>query len=222
MIDMPPAPPITLPPVAELRADVAHRAARAATCATRERGSPPPLILIADMGRHSSEARLWAFDLTDPAAPVLIARDWVAHGAGSDPKKTGLPERFGHTPESGMTSIGLFAVSEPYIGQHGYSYRLDGLSPGWSDTARARNVVLHPASYVRPGRVGRSLGCPALRHETMAHLRQEGLQPGALLWIDGPGAELAEAATCPGGYSSPPAMTWPALAVAETTCRGGV
>jgi hypothetical protein len=219
MFDMPPVDPISLPPVAELRAEVAHRASKAAVCATAQNGRSPRMIVVADMGRPSSEARMWAFDISNPREPRLVARDWVAHGAGSDLGKTGQPDRFGYTPESGMTSLGLFEVAEPYIGQHGRSFRLDGLTPGWSHTARVRNVVLHPAAYVRPGRVGRSLGCPAVRHEVLTELESEGLGTGTLLWIDGPGAAAAEAATCPGGSSTLPADHWPASQPATGICR---
>ncbi|MBO8042245.1 murein L,D-transpeptidase catalytic domain family protein, partial [Pseudomonas aeruginosa] len=56
-----------------------------------------------------------------------------------------------------------------YMGGNGYSLRLAGLEPGFNDRARDRAIVIHGAPYVNPaaaqlqGRLGRSLGCPAVR-----------------------------------------------------------
>jgi hypothetical protein len=172
---------------------VAERAATAYTCAV-ERGTAADHLLVADMSQPSSTPRLFVFDLSDPSRPVLVERTRVAHGAGSDPRKTGKPERFGNTPESGETSLGLYQVAEPYIGVHGKSYRLDGLTPGFNDAARSRAVVLHPAPYVRDrGPVGRSLGCPAIAPRDFTALDHRGALEGALVWIDGPDASLDRA-----------------------------
>jgi hypothetical protein len=70
-----------------------------------------------------------------------------------------------------MSSLGLFRAGESYRGKHGYSLRLDGLEPGFNDRARPRAIVIHGAEYVdgamaaSQGRLGRSLGCPAVRPE---------------------------------------------------------
>ena len=171
---------------------VAERAALAYTCAM-ERGTHADHFLVADMSQPSSAPRLFAFDLSDPQNPTLIERTRVAHGAGSDPRKTGTPIRFGNAPGSGETSLGLYRVAERYVGVHGKSYRLDGLTPGFNNTARARAVVLHPAAYVRKsGAVGRSLGCPALNPQDFTELDSKGALQDALIWIDGPEVSLSQ------------------------------
>ena len=62
----------------------------------------------------------------------------------------------------------FYATGEVYQGKHGLSLRLDGLEYGINDNARNRAVVIHGADYVSEkfanaqGRLGRSLGCPAV------------------------------------------------------------
>lgn len=158
---------------------VLERAAAASSCMSTR----PKKLLIADMSQSSSQKRFWAFDLSGPR-PVLIRETYVAHGRGSDPRHTGTPVAFGDGENSGMTSLGLYAVGDAYAGKHGQSYQLNGLSPT-NATAMARAVVLHPAPYVAAG--GRSLGCPALMPEDFQAVTSGGMQNTAL-WIDGPGA----------------------------------
>jgi hypothetical protein len=80
-----------------------------------------------------------------------------------------LATRFSNTQDSHQSSLGLFRAAESYSGKHGYSLRMDGLEPGVNDRARERAIVIHAASYVdqrlakTQGRIGRSLGCPAVR-----------------------------------------------------------
>ncbi|HHA2420763.1 TPA: murein L,D-transpeptidase catalytic domain family protein, partial [Stenotrophomonas maltophilia] len=76
---------------------------------------------------------------------------------------------FSNRDGSFMSSLGAFTAQETYMGGNGYSLRLAGLEPGFNDRARDRAIVIHGAPYVNPaaaqlqGRLGRSLGCPAVR-----------------------------------------------------------
>jgi len=142
---------------------------------------PSGLFLVADMSLPSSERRLWVFRIRD-GEPELIARDYVAHGAGSDFDRDGRAETFSNRVNSNATSLGIYRIAEPYYGKYGRSYRLDGLLTHWNDQARERAVVLHHAPYVRPASVGRSFGCPAVREEVLRQLSSEGLED-ALLYI---------------------------------------
>lgn len=175
---------IDLPPTDGLSAVVAANAVAALDCTS----SRPARMLVVDLSLPSSLPRLWAFDVSDPAHPKLLTRDYVSHGRGSDPDGDGKAQIFGNTPSSGMSSLGLYAVQERYGGKHGVSYRLDGLQTS-NLNARARAVVLHAADYVTPNHVGRSLGCPAIRPALMDRLDRLGLQ-NTFLWMDGPGVTV--------------------------------
>lgn len=174
---------------------VADRAQLAVECA-RAHGERVDTLLIVDMGRHALERRLWAMDLRRAEAPRLVLHERVAHGAGSDQDGDGLPERFSDTPNSHMTSLGLYRVAERYHGANGWSRRLDGFFRGMNGRARERAVVMHPSTYVSAAHVGRSQGCPAVSQSTMDALERAGLR-NAVLWIDGPDPRLAaEVAVC--------------------------
>jgi len=76
-------------------------------------------------------------------------------------------------------------TEETYVGQNGYSLRLNGLDRGFNDRARERSIVMHGARYVNAqvaqslGRLGRSWGCPAVREgiarELIDHVKDGGL-----------------------------------------------
>jgi hypothetical protein len=145
--------------------EVLQLAARAMSCALRhpEFGVDPQRLGVIDYSRPSTEPRLWVFDL---ARRKLLFEEWVAHGRNSGEN---LTTRFSNRDGSYMTSLGGFAAQETYMGGNGYSLRLRGLEPGFNDHARDRAIVMHGAPYVNPaaaklqGRLGRSLGCPAVR-----------------------------------------------------------
>ena len=119
-------------------------------------------LSVIDYSRPSTEPRLWVFDL---AHQRLLFEEWVAHGRNSGENRT---EHFSNRDGSFMSSLGAFTAQETYMGGNGIRCAW----PGWnraSMTARERAIVIHGAPYVNPataqlqGRLGRSLGCPAVR-----------------------------------------------------------
>ena len=140
-------------------------ATRAVTCTRGRPGAEPPpsTLSVIDFSRPSTEPRLWVFDL---ASHALLFEELVAHGRNTGEN---LATRFSNRSGSNMSSLGVFRTAESYVGANGYSLRLDGLEPGINDLARDRAIVIHGAPYVSPeiaraqGRLGRSLGCPAVR-----------------------------------------------------------
>lgn len=134
-----------------------------------------------DYSLPSTEQRLWVFDLK---RRKLLFHELVAHGRNSGENMATL---FSNRNESHATSIGLFRTQQSYLGQNGYSLRMEGLEPGFNDNAFDRAIVIHGAPYVSPvlaranGRIGRSLGCPAVR-PAIAHRLIDSMKDGQLLF----------------------------------------
>ncbi len=124
-----------------------------------------PLLTIIDFSLASTIRRLWIIDLNENA---ILLNSVVAHGRNSGEL---MASKFSNRPESFQSSLGFYKTGETYIGKHGYSLRLDGLEKGVNDQARNRAIVIHGADYASEafakinGRLGRSLGCPALPTE---------------------------------------------------------
>lgn len=149
----------------DLDAAVLGRAVAAMDCAVKHGSSPAARLAVIDFSLPSSEPRLWIFDLQ---THTLLFKELVAHGKGSGDN---YAKAFSNVEGSNQSSIGLFRTQESYVGQNGYSLRLDGLEEGVNDQARNRAIVIHAADYVDEswvenyGRIGRSEGCPAVRPE---------------------------------------------------------
>ncbi|QSX80082.1 murein L,D-transpeptidase catalytic domain family protein [Lysobacter solisilvae] len=164
-------------------------ALEARDCAGR-RGLAPASqrLAVIDYTRPSTARRLWVFDLDTRR---LLFSELVAHGKGSGDN---FARSFSNEAGSQQSSLGLFRTAESYIGQHGYSLRMDGLEPGFNDRARDRAIVMHGAWYVDPrlassqGRIGRSHGCPAVRTE-VARRMIDTLKEGQLLFAWYPEAQ---------------------------------
>lgn len=155
-------------------------AVAAMQCALNQGAEPARRLAVIDYSQPSTARRLWIFDLHSKR---LLLRDYVAHGRLSGEN---YASRFSNRLGSYQSSLGLFRTAESYHGKHGYSLRMDGLNPGINDLARERAIVIHGAAYVNPalarshGRIGRSLGCPAVRPE-IARLVVDKLKGGQFL-----------------------------------------
>lgn len=145
-------------------------ALNALQCASTQLGGQNRLLTVIDYSKPSRDKRLWVFDLKQRK---LLFEEWVAHG-----KKSGedMATSFSNLPESNQSSIGLYQTGQTYSGKHGRSLRLLGLEPGFNDNSEERAIVMHAAAYADPkvvpglGRLGRSLGCPAVRPQVAQQL----------------------------------------------------
>lgn len=159
---------------------------------------------VIDYSLPSTQPRLWIFDLQRRA---LVLQEYVAHGKGTGDN---LARAFSNEDGSHRSSLGLFRTAETYMGGHGYSLRLDGLESGFNDRARDRAIVIHGAWYVDPklaltqGRLGRSLGCPAVRPQAVRPVI-DALKDGQLLFAYYPEDRWLRSSAllkCPGTLAS--------------------
>ena len=148
-----------------VKPNVFEMALHAAAVAVERGDAQASTLTVIDFSRPSTERRMCVYDLR---SRTLLFEELVSHGRNSG---MNLATSFSNVAESNMSSIGLYRTAEAYIGKHGYSLRLDGLDRGFNDRARERAIVIHGAEYVSEaitkaqGRLGRSLGCPAVRPE---------------------------------------------------------
>ena len=156
-------------------------ALQAAAAAVERGDAEPGTLTVIDFSKPSTSRRLWVFDLR---SRELLFEELVSHGRNSG---LNVATSFSNVPESNKSSLGLYRTGEAYIGKHGYSLRLDGLDRGFNDRARERAIVIHGAEYVSEaitkaqGRLGRSLGCPAVRPEISRELI-DAVKGGGLLF----------------------------------------
>jgi hypothetical protein len=180
----------------KLNPAVIAEAVTAMECAQKNGvGETASRLAIIDYTIPSRNQRLWVVDL---ASKKLLFREHVAHGKGSGGD---IPTAFSNRNGSHQTSLGLFLTDRTYHGGNGYSLKLHGLSKGYNESAMERLIVMHGAGYVNPdsaqalGRLGRSLGCPAVRRE-VAKPMIDTLKRGQFIYAYGPGTDkLSECKT---------------------------
>ncbi|MBK5351657.1 murein L,D-transpeptidase catalytic domain family protein [Pseudomonas sp. TH41] len=162
-------------------AKVIALAVRATQCTQVQGAIPAQRLAVIDYSLPSTEPRLWVFDLKKRK---LLFHELVAHGRNSGEN---MAVNFSNQNESFATSLGLYRTQSSYVGQNGYSLRMEGLEPGFNDNAFDRAIVIHGAPYVSPvlaranGRIGRSLGCPAVR-PAIARRLIDSMKDGQLLF----------------------------------------
>lgn len=120
------------------------------------------VLTVIDFSKPSTEQRLYVFDMKEHK---MLFSSVVAHGRNSG---NNYATSFSNEYGSYKSSLGFYLTETTYQGKNGYSLILNGLEKGINDKARMRSIVVHGADYADPsvarcgGRLGRSLGCPAL------------------------------------------------------------
>lgn len=143
-------------------------------------------LAIADFSLSANTKRLF---LIDVESAQLLLQTYVAHGRNTGNE---YAEKFSNTPGSFQSSPGFYLTGETYQGNHGYSLKLNGLQKGINDLALDRAIVIHGADYVSEsfikanGRLGRSLGCPAVPENQASQIIDE-IKGGACFYIYSPG-----------------------------------
>ena len=180
--------------IGDIEQNVFSLALDSAAAAVTHGDAQPRTLTVIDFSKPSTSARMWVYDLR---SRELLFEEHVAHGRNSGHD---LATLFSNEPESYKSSIGLYRAAEAYYGKHGYSLRLDGLEPGFNDRARERAIVIHGAEYVNAktakaqGRLGRSLGCPAVRPE-IARQVIDAVKDGGLIFAYYPDPDWLTAST---------------------------
>jgi len=120
------------------------------------------IISIADFSQPSTNKRLYVLDLKNYK---VLFNTFVAHGKNSGNE---WANSFSNQMSSFKSSPGFYVTGNTYIGDNGYSLKLEGLEKGINDNASERAIVMHGADYVSKsfidarGFLGRSWGCPAV------------------------------------------------------------
>lgn len=134
------------------------------------------ILAIVNYTQPATEPRLYVINLKDDN---LLMKLLVAHGHNSG--SPDIATRFSNSPQSKMSSLGVFVTGDIYYGHHGKSRRLIGLEPHINSNALARAIVIHPAPYVTPSHVGRSYGCLAVS-PSQANKLINTLSPGSVIF----------------------------------------
>ena len=123
----------------------------------------PSIVTIADYSQSSTKKRLYVIDLKDKK---LLFNTYVAHGRNTGDE---YARSFSNREGSLKSSLGFFVTENPFMGnQTGFALLINGVEKGINDLAVKRAIIIHGADYAtenfikKYGRLGRSLGCPAL------------------------------------------------------------
>ncbi|UYZ62923.1 murein L,D-transpeptidase catalytic domain family protein [Hymenobacter weizhouensis] len=147
--------------------------------------SDKQLLTVVDFSLPSTQKRLWVLDL---AQRQVKFHTLVAHGHNSGEN---IATNFSNENESNMSSLGFYVTQGEYQGKHGRSLKLQGVDEGFNTNAMMRSVVMHGAEYVSEdfirqyGRLGRSLGCPAIPMDQKDEII-EAVEGRTCLFLNGP------------------------------------
>jgi hypothetical protein len=140
------------------------------------------IITLIDFSKPSTEERLYVLDLKQKK---LLYKSLVSHGRNSGEN---YATSFSNENGSYKSSLGFYVTENTYNGKNGYSLILNGLEKGINDKAKERAIVIHGAAYSNPsviasgGRLGRSLGCPALPQKISKSIINT-IKDGTMLYI---------------------------------------
>ena len=138
-------------------------------------------LTVVDMSLSSNTERFFVIDME---TQEMVYKSLVAHGRNTGEE---FAANFSNKQSSYQTSLGFYKTAETYDGKRGFSMKLDGLEYSNSN-ARDRGVIIHGADYVSDrfieenGRLGRSLGCPALPMDSFKEV-VEMLKEGSCLFV---------------------------------------
>ncbi|MDD6209798.1 MAG: murein L,D-transpeptidase catalytic domain family protein [Bacteroidales bacterium] len=140
------------------------------------------IITLIDFSKPSTCKRFFVLNLSQKK---ILYSSYVSHGRNSGGN---FATSFSNQAGSYKSSLGFYLTENTYQGKNGYSLVLNGLEKGINDKAKERAIVIHGAAYANPsfitscGRLGRSLGCPALPLSVSREIIDL-IKEGSLLYI---------------------------------------
>ncbi len=145
-------------------------------------GKQKELLTLIDFTKPSTEKRFFVLDLENRE---VLYHTYVSHGRNSGEN---YAASFSNRSGSYQSSLGFYLTEHTYQGKNGYSLVLEGLEKDINDRAKERAIVVHGAPYANPstiranGRLGRSLGCPALPQDVSKPIIDT-IKHGSVLYI---------------------------------------
>jgi len=146
----------------------------------------PNIVTIADYSQSSNKKRLYVIDLKNKK---LLFNTYVAHGRNTGDE---YARSFSNAEGSLKSSLGFYITENPVAGSHtGFALMIKGIEKGFNDHAEKRAIIIHAAEYAtenfikKYGRLGRSLGCPALPPDLNKPII-ESIKGGTCLFIYNP------------------------------------
>lgn len=142
------------------------------------------ILSVVDFTKSSTQKRLWIIDLNNKK---VLFNTLVAHGRNTGQNTA---TQFSNEYGSNKSSLGFYITDATYYGKHGLSLRLQGMDEGFNHKAMERAIVVHGADYAteafvkQNGRLGRSLGCPAVPTEVSKQVI-ETIKDQSVLYIHG-------------------------------------
>lgn len=141
-------------------------------------------ITIIDYSKPSTAKRLFLINMESGGVEKMM----VSHGRNSGWL---YATKFSNEPDSFASSKGFFRTGGKYYGKLGACLQLHGLEKGVNNNALSRGIIMHGAHYANPkcigpnrGRLGRSLGCPAIPKEAAEKVIDR-IKNGSLLYVHG-------------------------------------
>jgi len=133
-------------------------------------------LTICDFSQSARKKRMYIIDVE---SGELEMQTYVAHGRNSGGE---YARSFSNKPESHQSSLGFYVTRNTYYGEHGLSLRVEGMEKGINDKAYRRAIVIHGATYIGEGHMGRSYGCPAVPQKESKKIIQT-IKDGSCLFI---------------------------------------
>ncbi|MFO0665880.1 MAG: murein L,D-transpeptidase catalytic domain family protein [Polyangiaceae bacterium] len=178
--------------------DVARAGLQAFSVAFAKHDTEKLIYAVTDYALPSDKKREWVVDLR---TSEVLWHLYVAHGENTSKKSDpNLSATFSNIEGSHQSSLGMMRSAETYTGDFGYSFRLDGLEPGYNDLVRPRDIVVHPwfgstPKYVEQNhKAAPTFGCPAV-DQGLPKSFFDALSGGVLHWYSFPDGDWSEHTT---------------------------